>query len=130
MAVTKKKCTARIVLYEKSTPAPTYSGLWHNMRLNREQHMQFFFCVDDIERCIKGSRHKWVNPYSDTLERSPIPTIWPIKIGTNLTRSEIKALENTSFQLLQRERVTPSRLFGNSTLSVDFSTLQVPKNPN
>ena len=27
MAMTKKKCTARIVLYGKSTSAPTYSGL-------------------------------------------------------------------------------------------------------
>ena len=70
--------------------------------------MQFFFCVDDIERCIKASRRKWIIPYSNTLERPPILTIWPIKIGTNLTRSEIKALENASFQLLQREHITPS----------------------
>ena len=99
MAVTKKKCTARIVLYGKSTPAFTYSGLWHNMRLNREEDMQFFFCVDDIERSVKGSHCKWIIPYSNTLERPPIPTIWPIKVGTNLTRSQSEALENASFQL-------------------------------
>ena len=66
MAVTKKKCTARIVLHGKSTPAPTYSRAWCNVRLNREEQMQFFFCSDDIERCVKGYRCKWIIPYSDT----------------------------------------------------------------
>ena len=98
MAITKKKCISRIV-HGKSTPAPTYSGLWRNVRFNREEHMQFSFCSDDIERCVKGSRCKWVIPYSDTLERPPIPTIWPIKIGTNLTHTKIVALENAGFQL-------------------------------
>ena len=97
MVVTKKKYTAQIVLHGKSTPVPTYSGLWRNVKFNREKHMQFFFCSDDIERCVKGSRRKWVIPYSDTLERPPIPTIWPVKIGTNLTHSEIVALENAGF---------------------------------
>ena len=91
MVVTKMKCIACIVLHGKSTPASTYSRLWRNVRLNREEQMQIFFCSDDIEGCVKDSHRKWVIPYSDTLERPPVPTIWPIKIGTNLTRSEIVA---------------------------------------
>ena len=39
MAVTKKKCTACIVLHGKSTPASTYSRLWRNVRSNREEQM-------------------------------------------------------------------------------------------
>ena len=66
MEVTKKKCTAHIVLHGKNTMAPTYSGAWRNMRLNREEQMQFFFCFDDIERCVKGSCRKWIIPYFDT----------------------------------------------------------------
>ena len=92
--------------------------------------MQFFFCSDDIERCIKGSRRKWVIPYSDTHERPPIPTIWLVKIGTNLICSEIVALENTRFQLPQRERVPLNQSFNNFALPVDFSSLQVPENPD
>ena len=125
MAVTKKKCTTRIVLYGKNTPAPTYSGLWRNVRLNREEHRQFFFCAYDIKRCVKDLCRKWVIPYSNTLERPSIPTIWPVKIGTNLTHSKIEALENAGFQLPQGERITSNRLFGNSTLPVNFSILQV-----
>ena len=75
MAETKKKCTACIVLYGKSTSAPTYFGLWSNVRLNCEEQMEFFFCSDDIERCVKDSRRKWVILYSDTLERPLVPTI-------------------------------------------------------
>ena len=129
MAITKKKCTTRIVLHGKSTPAPTYFGLWQNVKFNREKHMQFFFCSDDIERCVKGSHCKWVIPYSDILERPPILTIWPVKIGTNLTHSKIGALKNADFQLPQRERITPNRLFTNFASPLDFFTLQVPKNP-
>ena len=130
MAVTKKKCTAHIVLHGKSTPDPTYSGAWHNVRLNREEQMQFFFCSDDIERCVKGSRHKWIIPYSDTQERPHVPTIWLVKIGTNLTHSEIIALENAGFQLPQRERVPLNRSFNYFVLLVEFSSLQVPENPD
>ena len=128
MAVTKKKCTARIVLHGKSTPAPTYSGAWCNVRLNCKEQKQFFFCSDDIERCVKGSRHKWIIPYSDIQERPPVPTIWHVKIGTNLTCSEIVALENAGFQLSQRERIPLNRSFNNFALPMDFSSLQVPKN--
>ena len=105
MAVTKRKCTARIILHGKSIPAPTYSRAWRNVRLNHEEQMQFFFCFDDIEKCVKGSRCKWIIPYSDTQERPYVPTIWLVKIGTNLTYSEIVALKNAGFQLSQRERV-------------------------
>ena len=123
IAVTKKKCTVCIVLHGKNTPASTYSRLWRNVRFNCKEQMQFFFCSDDIERCIKGSRRKWVIPYSDTHERPPISTIWLVKIGINLTCSEIVALENTRFQLSQRERVPLNRSFNNFALPVDFSSL-------
>ena len=29
-------------------------------RKNRTDPMDFFFCNDDIERCVKGTRRKWV----------------------------------------------------------------------
>jgi hypothetical protein len=53
--------------------------------------MQFYFCNNDIERCIKCRRRRWIKSRSNVLK------IWPVKIGTNLTRIEILALENASF---------------------------------
>jgi hypothetical protein len=49
--------------------------------------MEFFFCNDDIKRYVKGTRPKWVQ------SRPDIPSIWLVKIGTNLSTKEILDLE-------------------------------------
>jgi hypothetical protein len=123
-AVTKKKCIARIVQDGKSTAAPTYTGLMDNYRKNRKDRMQFFFCNDDIERCVKGTRRKWV------MSRPEVPEIWPVKNGTNLTRKEILALENAGFRLPQREVISPRRLFQDHPLPVDLSSYATPAFPD
>jgi hypothetical protein len=129
MAVTRKKCTSRIVQHGKSTPAPTYTGLWtHPQKGNQKVVEQFFFCVDDIERCVKGYRRRWIEPFSDYEERPPIPSVWPVKIGTNLTRSEIEALENAGFQLPQKQSVPVSRTFNSSAPPPDLSQVPMPDN--
>ena len=129
MAVTKKKCSARIVQNGKSTPAPTYTGVWsHPSNAPRKLAEQFFFCADDIERCVKGSRRRWVEPFSQTEERPPIPLVWPVNIGTDLTRTEIEALENGGFQLPQKQRVPVNRTFSNAAPPRDLSNIPVPDN--
>ena len=90
----------------------------------------FVFCPDDIERCVKGPRRKWVMPFSADDQKPPILPIWPVKIGTNLTLSEIFALENACFQLPPKERITPSRLFTNFATPLDMSQIRVPENPD
>ena len=92
--------------------------------------MQFFFCTDDIERCVKGSRCKWVVPFSNNEDRPPIPLTWPVKVGTKLTRQEIDMLENAGFQLPQKERITPTHLFNTSAPPIDLSGVPVPSNPD
>jgi hypothetical protein len=90
----------------------------------------FVFYHDDIERCVKGPRRKWVMPFSTDDQKSSIPPIWPVKIGTNLTRSEIFALENAGFQLPPKECITLTRLFTNSAPPLDMSRFRVPENPD
>jgi hypothetical protein len=68
--------------------------------------MEFFFYNDDIERCVKVTRPKWVQLRPD------IPSIWPVKIRTNLSTNEILDLESASFQLPQCAVISPGRLFG------------------
>src|SRR6202022_1912517 len=55
-AVTKKKCTAKIVFNSKSTPAPAYLGVWNYYKFTTPKVEKFFFFPNDIERCVKGSR--------------------------------------------------------------------------
>jgi hypothetical protein len=100
--------------------------------ITNSQHLRsrkLFFCPDDIEHCVKGSRRKWVDKFSADQEQTPIPPLWPVKIGTNLTRPEILKLENAGFQLPQKERITP-RLFNTSVTPLDLSGVDVPANPN
>ena len=99
-AVTKKKCTARIVQNNVPIAAPTYIGLMVNYKKNRNDVMQFFFCNDDIERCVKGTKRKWV------ISVPEIPAIRPVKRGTNLSKHEILALEAAGFQLPQRQAIS------------------------
>jgi hypothetical protein len=56
----RKKCTARIDTNHKSIFASTYIGMWHHYKLQSMKRTDFVFCPDDIERCVKGPRRKWV----------------------------------------------------------------------
>ena len=82
--------------------------------------MEFFFCNDDIECCVKGTKHRWVK------SRPDVPNVWPVKIGTNLSRKEILDLKLTSFQLPKRAVISPKRLFGMEELLSDFSSYPIP----
>jgi hypothetical protein len=68
--------------------------------------------------------------FSGGEQKPPIPPIWPIKIVTNLTRSEIFTLENACCQLPPKERITPTRLFTNSAPPLEMSRIRVPEHPD
>ena len=108
-AVTKKKSIAKIITNGKSTPAPACLGVWNYYDSTAPKVEKFFFCLDNIELCIKGCRRKWINKFFADKERPPIPPMWPVKLGTNLTCLEIFKLVNVGFQLPQKERITPTR---------------------
>ena len=82
----------------------------------------FFFCNDNIERCVKGTKKKWVQ------SRLDIPSIWPVKIGTNLSKKEILQLESAGFQLPQRAIISPRRLFGMEELPFSLASFPTPAN--
>jgi hypothetical protein len=82
--------------------------------------MEFFFCNHDIECCVKGTRQKWVQ------SRLDIPSIWPVKIGTNLSKKEILDFESAGFQLPQRAVISPRRLFGTEELPFNLASFPTP----
>jgi hypothetical protein len=86
--------------------------------------MEFFFCNDDIERCVKGTKRKWVQLRPD------IPSIWPVKIGTSFSRKKILDLKSAGFQFPQRAVISPRRLFRKEELPFDLSSLPTPASPN
>jgi hypothetical protein len=54
-AITKKKCEAKIVQGNKPTAASTYIDVMLHAHKKKLEVMEFFFCNDDIERCVKST---------------------------------------------------------------------------
>ena len=104
-AATNVKCTARIAKGSKGTPAPTYRGRRTEYNGNREIVTDFWFCLDDIERCVNDSKRSWV------LDWPQVPNVWPILSGTNLTRQETLLLQDAGFTLQERPTMSPRRIF-------------------
>jgi hypothetical protein len=61
--------------------------------------------------------------------RPDVPNIWPVKIGTNLSRKEILDLERAGFQLPQHAVISPRRLFGMEELPTNLSSYPIPVSP-
>jgi hypothetical protein len=80
-----------------SIPAPAYFGVLYVRSKNKDFEHLFYFCPDDIARCVKGIRRKWIK------SRPDVHDVWPIQRGTNLNAREIMTLEQAGFQLQQRQ---------------------------
>ena len=102
------KCTSKIAKGKKGTPAPTYRGRKEEYRSKREVVADFWFCPDDIIRCVKGTKQRWV------LDWPEVPEIWPILSGTNLSREETLLLQHAGFRLQERPVLSPRQLFNMS----------------
>ena len=76
------KCMSKIAKGKKGTAAPTYRGRKQEYGTKRKVIVDFWFCSDDIHRCVKGSKRKWV------IDWPPVPDVWPVLSGTNLSREE------------------------------------------
>jgi hypothetical protein len=95
-AITRTMCNAKVGIGKHDTPAPTYKGLRKEFRSPNNIEYEFWFCPDDIKRCMNGSKKKYV------LDWPIVPNTWPVKICINLSREEVLALEDAGFQLQQR----------------------------
>jgi hypothetical protein len=81
-ATTNFKCTARIAKGSKGIAAPTYQGKNTQYGGTKVIVSDFWFCPDDIERCVKGSKRSWV------LDWPQVPDVWLVLSGTNLICEE------------------------------------------
>jgi hypothetical protein len=62
--------------------------------------------------------------------RPDIPSIWPVKIGTNLSKKKILDLKSPGFQLPQRVVIFPRRFFGMEELPFDLSSFSILASPD
>ena len=111
-AQTNIRCKMVIAKGGKATAAPTYKGERQvpTFRGARHKTEDFWFCPDQIARCVMGPKRGHV------LTRPNIPDIWPVLVGTDLTRSEIMELEEAGFRLQAKTAMSPRRLFTTSKI--------------
>jgi hypothetical protein len=107
---TNMKSTAHIAKGSKSTPTPTYRGRKTQYGGTKEIVTDFWFCPNDIERCIKGTKRSWV------LVWPQVPDVWPVMNGTNLTRQETLLLQDAGFKLQEHPSMSPWHMFTLSNL--------------
>jgi hypothetical protein len=93
---TDVKCTARIAKGSKGTPAPTYRGRKTQYGGSKVIVTDFWFCPDDIECCVKGTKCSWI------LDWPHVPDVWPILSGTNLACQETLLLQGAGLKLQER----------------------------
>jgi hypothetical protein len=110
-AATNVKCTAWISKGSKSTPTPTYRGRKNQYGGNKEIVTNFWFCPNDIKRCVKGTKHSWI------IDWPQIPDVWPVLSGTHLTLQETLLLYDAGFKLQDCPHMSPWRMFTLSNLS-------------
>ena len=82
-----KRCNARIAKYRQAVAALTFLGIEMQSKSNDTRQVQVWFCPTRLDRCILGLGAKWIINYPD------IPDKWSVKLGTNLSQSEISTLE-------------------------------------
>jgi hypothetical protein len=118
-------CNNKIEIGKHDTPTPTYKGLKKEYGFTNNVEYKFWFCPDDIKRCVSWNKKKYV------LNWPVVSNIWPVKIGTNLSRQEVLTLVDVGFQLQQREVLSPScRLSTIAILPILRTDFHVPLNPN
>ena len=124
-AHTNDKCDTRVGRGPHGTPAPTYVGDKKGYKTHRTISTEFWFCADDINRCVKGTKKSFVVGWPS------VPMTWPVKKGTNLSMKEILALEEAGFQLQQRGALSPRRQFQNAAnMPLPRSHFPTPVNPD
>jgi hypothetical protein len=87
-----KRCGYRIAKYKRSTAAPTFTGIQRKNGRKGTEQKQFWFCPIDVTRCVMGQTRCVVH-YPD------IPEMWPVKVDTNLTQTEVEGLESAGFKI-------------------------------
>ena len=109
-AIIGTMCNAKVGIGKHDTHASTYKGFMIEFCSPNNGEYEFWFCPDDIKRCLSGSIKKYV------LNWPILPNMWPVKISTNLSKDKVVTFEDVGFQLQQREVLFPRCRF--STIAI------------
>jgi hypothetical protein len=103
------------------TSTPLYKEMLKFPKTNNMEH-GFWFC-HDIKRCVSNNKNEY------DMDRPIVLNTWPLKIGINISRERVLALEYVMFRLQERETFLPyCRLSTIGTLPIPSFHVCVPLN--
>lgn len=116
---------AKVGTGSHGTHAPMYKGMKKEFHFTNNVEYEYWFCCDDIKCCVSGSKKKYV------IDWVIVPSTRLMNIGTNMFKEEVLTLEDTRFQLQQREALSPRcKLLTIATFLIPWSHFWMPLNPN
>jgi hypothetical protein len=99
-ANTMTLCSAKVKIGKHDIPTLTHKMIKNKFRSINNVEYEFWFCRDDIKRCISATKKKYV------LNWPIVPSTWLMKIRTNTSKKELLAFEDKEFQLQQMEALS------------------------
>jgi hypothetical protein len=106
-----KYCDAKIIARRTihGIPNPCYNGLWYDLKGFLPIHHKFWFCVDDLTRCVGGTRRKYC------VDRPLVPSMWLVQVRTNLTQFEVTTLQEVGFVMCETCKCVTQTFFANES---------------
>ena len=86
-------CNAKIAKYRRAVAAPTFTGIQRRGKSRDTQQMQFWFCPEKLQACVKETQFRSILHYPT------LPLVWPVKLGTSLSQAEVDGFEASGFVL-------------------------------
>jgi hypothetical protein len=90
--------------------SPCYDGLWSDLKGFAPIHHKFWFCANDLTRCVRRTRRKYF------FDRPLVPSTWLVQVVTNLTQFDVTALEEARFVLCEVHKCALRTLFVNESI--------------
>ena len=101
---TQAKYKLLVVRHGKPIAAPTCKGQKCKYKGTTIEIEEFWFCLDQILRCVMGPKHSHVLTQPEILE------VWHVLTDTNLTHTEVIELEEAGLCLQSNVPISPRRL--------------------
>jgi hypothetical protein len=91
----------------RSTFSPCYDGLWFDLKGSAPICHKFWFCANDLTRCVGGIGRKYC------IDRPLVPSMWLVQIRIDLIQFEVTTLEEAWFVLCETRKCAPRTFFPN-----------------
>jgi hypothetical protein len=84
---------------------PRYGGLWFDFKGSTPIRHKFWFCANDLIRCVGRIKKKYC------VNRPLVPSTWPVQVGIDLIQFKVTTLDEARFVLCEVRKCAPQTFF-------------------